>query len=257
MYRRELISVRKNRKMFARPADLLESLAEPLDTAVPVGPSGGMVRRIAPSILAADFGALAEETRAVTAAGADWIHVDVMDGRFVPNITIGPAVVRALRRATALPLDVHLMIEAPERHLAAFVRAGADIVTVHAEACPHLHRTLQEIRDLGARAGVAFNPGSPVAALEHVMELVDVVLVMSVNPGFGGQKFIPAALPKIEAARRIAGRASHPVDVEVDGGITAANAGAVVAAGANALVAGTAVFGAPDYAAAIAAIRAA
>lgn len=214
-----------------------------------------MKRIVAPSILSADFGRLAEEIRAVEAAGADWIHVDVMDGAFVPNITIGPAVVAAARRATKLPLDVHLMIERPERHLAAFVKAGADIVTVHAEACPHLHRTLQEIRSLGAKSGVSFNPSTPVDALAHVLDVTDLVLVMSVNPGFGGQSFIPSAVPKVEAARRIADRADHPVDVEVDGGVTAKTAPLVVAAGANALVAGTAVFGAGDYAAAIRAIR--
>ncbi len=214
-----------------------------------------MNRLIAPSILAADFGRLAEEIRAVEAAGADWIHVDVMDGAFVPNITIGPAVVAAARRATKLPLDVHLMIERPERHLAAFVKAGADVLTVHAEACPHLHRTLQEIRSLGARSGVAFNPATPVDALAHVLDVVDLALVMSVNPGFGGQSFIAAALPKIEAARRIADRAGRPIDVEVDGGVTAETAPLVAAAGANVLVAGTAVFGASDYAAAIRAVR--
>ena len=223
--------------------------------AVGVGRTGGMARLVAPSILAADFGRLAEEVQAVAAAGADWIHVDVMDGCFVPNITIGPAAVQAVRRATKLPLDVHLMIAAPALHLAAFARAGADILTVHAEACPHLHRTLQEIRDLGARAGVAFNPATPLDALEHVLELADLVLVMSVNPGFGGQKFIPAVVQKLEAARRAADRAGHPMDVEIDGGITPDNAGIAARAGANVLVAGTAVFGAGDYAAAIRAIR--
>jgi len=226
-----------------------------LDRKSLVGPSDGMNRLVAPSILAADFGRLAEEVAAVAAAGADWIHVDVMDGRFVPNITIGPAVVRAVRRATKLPLDVHLMIESPSLHIAAFADAGADFLTVHAEACPHLHRTLQEIRDLGPRAGVAFNPATPIDALDHVLELADLVLVMSVNPGFGGQKFIPAVVPKIEAARRAAARAGHTVDVEVDGGITASTAGLVADAGANVLVAGTAVFGTKDYAAAIRAVR--
>jgi ribulose-phosphate 3-epimerase len=214
-----------------------------------------MARLVAPSILSADFGRLAEEVQAVAAAGADWIHVDVMDGHFVPNITIGPAVVQAVRRATSLPLDVHLMIAAPSLHLAAFARAGADVLTVHAEACPHLHRTLQEIRDLGVRAGVAFNPATPMDALDNVIDLMDVVLVMSVNPGFGGQRFIPTVVPKIEAARRAALRAAHAVDVEVDGGITADTAGVVAGAGANVLVAGTAVFGAGDYAAAVRAIR--
>jgi len=214
-----------------------------------------MVRLVAPSILAADFGRLADEVRAVEAAGADWIHVDVMDGVFVPNITMGPAVVKAVRRATKLPLDVHLMIEKPERHLAAFADAGADILTVHVETCPHLHRTLQQIRDLELRAGVAFNPATPIGALEHVLDLVGLALVMSVNPGFGGQRFIRGMLPKIEAARSLANGADHPIDIEVDGGITEATAPLVAAAGANALVAGTAVFGAADYAAAVSAIR--
>jgi len=214
-----------------------------------------MVRLVAPSILAADFGRLADEVRAVEAAGADWIHVDVMDGDFVPNITMGPAVVKAVRRATKLPLDVHLMIEKPERHLAAFADAGADILTVHVETCPHLHRTLQQIRDLELRAGVAFNPATPIGALEHVLDLVGLALVMSVNPGFGGQRFIRGMLPKIEAARSLANGADHPIDIEVDGGITEATAPLVAAAGANAFVAGTAVFGAADYAAAVSAIR--
>jgi ribulose-phosphate 3-epimerase len=226
-----------------------------LDTAARVGPSDGMKRVVAPSILSADFGRLAEEVCAVETAGADWIHIDVMDGRFVPNITVGPAIVRAVRRATKLPLDVHLMIDAPEKHLAAFADAGADIITVHVEACPHLHRALQEIRSANARAGAAFNPATPIAALEHILDIVDVVLVMSVNPGFGGQSFIGAVVPKIEAARRIADKAGRPIDIEVDGGVTAETAALVAAAGANALVAGTAVFGAPDYAAAIRAIR--
>jgi ribulose-phosphate 3-epimerase len=214
-----------------------------------------MTRLVAPSVLAADFGRLAEEVQAVAAAGADWIHVDVMDGCFVPNITLGPAVVQALRRATSLPLDVHLMITAPSLHLAAFAGAGADILTVHAEACPHLHRTLQEIRSLKVRSGVAFNPATPIDALEHVLDLTDLVVVMSVNPGFGGQRFIKAIVPKIEAVRCLADRAGHAVDVEVDGGITADSAGLVAGAGANVLVAGTAVFGTADYAAAIRAIR--
>ena len=198
---------------------------------------------------------LGDEVREVVELGAEWVHVDVMDGHFVPNLTIGPAVVRAVRRASKVPLDVHLMIEAPSRHLAAYAGAGADILTVHAEACPHLHRTLQEIRDLGVRAGVAFNPATSLDVLEHVLDLADLVLLMSVNPGFGGQRFIPAVVPKIEAARRAADRAGHAVDVEVDGGITAGTAGIVAGAGANVLVAGTAVFGAGDYAAAIRAIR--
>ena len=226
-----------------------------LDRVAGVGPIDGMVRLVAPSILSADFGRLAEEVQAVCAAGADWIHVDVMDGHFVPNLTIGPAVVQALKRASSVPLDVHLMITEPERHIAAFAGAGADVLTVHAEACPHLHRTLQEIRDLGVRAGVAFNPATSLDGLEHVLELADLVLVMSVNPGFGGQRFIPAVVKKIAAARRAADSAGHAVDVEVDGGITAQTAATAAGAGANVLVAGTAVFRAPDYAAAIRAVR--
>jgi ribulose-phosphate 3-epimerase len=214
-----------------------------------------MARLVAPSILAADFGRLADEVRAVEEAGADWIHVDVMDGAFVPNITMGPAVVKAVRRATRLPLDVHLMIESPEKHLGAFAGAGADILTVHVETCPHLHRTLQQIRDLKVRAGVAFNPATPLGALEHVLDVIDLALVMSVNPGFGGQSFIRGALPKIEAVRRIVSDADHPIDIEVDGGVTVDTAPLVSAAGANALVAGTAVFGAKDYAAAVRSIR--
>jgi ribulose-phosphate 3-epimerase len=214
-----------------------------------------MTIRIAPSILSADFGVLAQQIAAVEQAGADMIHVDVMDGVFVPNITIGPLVVEAARRATRLPLDVHLMIVSPERHIDAFARAGADILTVHAEACIHLHRTLQSIRDLGKQAGVAFNPATPLDCLEPVIDLVDLILVMSVNPGFGGQKFIPSALPRIRRARSIIDGAGRPIHLEVDGGVGPATAAAVKAAGADLLVAGNAVYGAPDYAAAIAAIR--
>jgi ribulose-phosphate 3-epimerase len=209
--------------------------------------------KIAPSILSADFARLGDEIRAVEAAGADWIHVDVMDGRFVPNITIGPPVVRAARGATRLPLDVHLMIVEPERYIAEFAAAGADVITVHAEACVHLHRTLQMIRDLGKKAGVAFNPATSVDSLAHVAGLADLVLVMSVNPGFGGQKFIESALPKIRAVRSLAPGA----EIEVDGGIGADNASAVKGAGATVLVAGNAVYGSGDYARAISAIRAA
>jgi ribulose-phosphate 3-epimerase len=209
--------------------------------------------KIAPSILSADFSRLGDEIRAVEAAGADWIHVDVMDGRFVPNITIGPPVVRAARRATRLPLDVHLMIVEPERYVAEFAAAGADVITVHAEACVHLHRTLQMIRDLGKKAGVAFNPATSVDPLAHVAGLADLVLVMSVNPGFGGQKFIESALPKIRAVRSLAPGA----EIEVDGGIGADNAAAVKGAGATVLVAGNAVYASGDYARAISAIRAA
>jgi ribulose-phosphate 3-epimerase len=211
--------------------------------------------RIAPSILAADFGRLAEEVRAVEKAGADWIHVDVMDGHFVPNLTLGPVVVEALRAATRLPLDVHLMIEAPERSLEAYVRAGADRVGVHVETCPHLHRTLAQIREAGARACVVLNPATPAEAVRPVLGDVDQVLVMSVDPGFGGQKFIPGVLGKIEQLRRWLREAELAVEIEIDGGIGPGTAGAAARAGANVFVAGTAVFRASDYAAAIAGLR--
>lgn len=210
---------------------------------------------IAPSLLSCDFGRLADEIKAVEAAGADWIHVDVMDGRFVPNITIGPLIVEAARRATSLPLDVHLMIVEPERYVETFAKAGADIIVVHAEATTHLHRTLQTIRGLGKKAGVAFNPATPVDALEHVADLVDLVLVMSVNPGFGGQSFIPAALPKITRSRQIEAERGVSYYVEVDGGVSPATARVVKQAGADVLVAGNAVFKAPDYREAISLIR--
>jgi ribulose-phosphate 3-epimerase len=211
--------------------------------------------KIAPSILSADFGLLAEQIKAVEEAGADWIHVDVMDGRFVPNITIGPLIVEAARRATNLPLDVHLMIEQPTRYLQAFADAGADYIVVHAEACRHLHRALQMINDLGKKAGVAFNPGTPIDALENVLDLTDLVLLMSVNPGFGGQKFIESTLPKIAKAREIIEKSNREIEVEVDGGISPTTSDSVIQAGANVLVAGSAVYGAADYAEAIAAIR--
>jgi ribulose-phosphate 3-epimerase len=213
--------------------------------------------RIAPSILSADFGRLAEEVRALEEAGADLVHVDVMDGRFVPNMTIGPVVVAALRPVTRLPLDVHLMIVEPERYIDAFAAAGADIITVHAEACPHLHRTIQQIRGLGKKASVALNPHSPIDHLEVVLPDLDMVLLMTVNPGFGGQKFIPAVLPKVRALHAELVRRHLDVDLEVDGGVTPETVPALRAAGANILVAGSAVFATPDYAGNIASLRAA
>jgi ribulose-phosphate 3-epimerase len=197
---------------------------------------------IAPSILSADFGILRDEVRAVEAARADWIHVDVMDGRFVPNITIGPPVVRAVRAATKLPLDVHLMIVEPERYVAEFAKAGADRISVHVEASPHLHRTLQQIRAAGAKAGVVLNPHTSEEQIRHVLPDLDLVLVMSVNPGFGGQTFIPSALPKIAALRQMIDRAGLAVEIEVDGGISKATSRSVIDAGASVLVAGSAVF---------------
>ncbi len=205
--------------------------------------------RIAPSILSADFGRLAEEVRAVAAAGADWIHVDVMDGRFVPNITIGPLVVQAVRAATSLPIDVHLMIVEPERYVADFAKAGADVISVHVEASPHLHRTLQQIRGLGKKAGIVLNPHTSEESIRHVLADCDLVLVMSVNPGFGGQRFIPSALPKIEALRRAIDKAGLAVDLQVDGGVAVGTAREVVRAGARVLVAGSAVFNAGSGAA--------
>lgn len=211
--------------------------------------------RIAPSILASDFSRLGEEVRAAEAAGADWIHVDVMDGHFVPNITIGPGIVEAVRRCTDLPLDVHLMIEAPDRYVADFVAAGATTVGVHAEACPHLHRSVQTIREAGARACVVINPATPPTAVEAVLPEVDQVLVMTVNPGFGGQKFIRSALPAVERIRGWIREQNLEVDLEVDGGITQETIGEAARAGANVFVAGTAVFGTADYKAAIEALR--
>lgn len=213
--------------------------------------------RIAPSILSADFSVLGQEIVDVERGGADWIHVDVMDGHFVPNITIGPLVVESIRPKTKLPLDVHLMIEQPDRYITAFAKAGADLISVHAEACVHLHRTLHYIKEQGVKAGVVLNPATPISAIEHVMdESLDLVLLMTVNPGFGGQAFIPGVLPKITALRhQLNDRGLRHVDIEVDGGINAATAPQVIAAGANVLVAGNAVFNQPDRAAAIASLK--
>jgi ribulose-phosphate 3-epimerase len=203
--------------------------------------------KIAPSILSADFARLGAEIRAIEAGGADYVHIDVMDGHFVPNITIGPLVVDAVRKVTSLPLDVHLMIENPDLYIPEFAKAGADIITVHQEAGAHLHRTVQLIHSLGKKAGVSINPATPVSTLEVILDELDLVLVMSVNPGFGGQSFIPACLPKIAALRREIERRGLAIELEVDGGVKTDNIGQIVSAGADVLVAGSAVFSTSDY----------
>ena len=215
------------------------------------------MKKIAPSILSADFGRLAEEISAVEKAGADWIHIDVMDGHFVPNITIGPSVVSSLRKVTKLPFDVHLMIENPERYVETFARAGSDFITVHVEACHHLHRIVTLIRETGARAGVSLNPATPLALIEPILSDIDLLLVMSVNPGFGGQSFIGSVLPKIRRAGELVKAVAPNVLLEVDGGVTLDNARSVAEAGAEVLVAGAAVFGSSDYGKTLAAMRAA
>jgi ribulose-phosphate 3-epimerase len=211
--------------------------------------------KIAPSILSADFSRLGEEVRAVEAGGADWIHLDVMDGHFVPNLTIGPAIVEAVRAVTSLPLDVHLMITDPQDFLEEFAAAGADWLTVHQEVQPHLHRTVTRIRELGMKAGISLNPSTPPSTLDEVLGEIDLVLVMSVNPGFGGQSFIPSSLEKVRLLKRAVGERGLPVLIEVDGGIKTSNAASVAEAGADVLVSGSGVFGTDDYGATISALK--
>jgi len=211
--------------------------------------------KIAPSILSADFSRLGEEIRAAEDAGADLIHIDVMDGHFVPNITVGPLVVRAVKRVTSIPLDVHLMIDEPDRYIEAFVKSGADSLTVHAEACVHLHRSVQKIREQGVKAGVSINPATPLSDIEFVLPFIDMVLVMSVNPGFGGQEFIPEVIPKIRGLKEMITEGGYNVSIEVDGGINPDNSADVVSAGADILVMGNAFYGSDDYHAVIRAVR--
>ena len=211
--------------------------------------------KIAPSILSADFLKLGEEILAVEKGGADYIHIDVMDGHFVPNITIGPLIVEAIRPITKLPLDVHLMIENPDQYIEAFAKAGADYITVHVEACRHLHRTIQNIKSFGIKAGVVLNPATPVESIQHVIGDIDMVLLMSVNPGFGGQKFIPEVLPKIRKVKEMAEQKGVNLEIEIDGGVNPETAKQCMEAGANVLVAGSAIYNQPDYAKAISLIR--
>ncbi len=211
--------------------------------------------KIAPSILSADFSKLGEEIKAAERAGADWIHVDVMDGYFVPNITIGPPVVKAIKKVTSLPLDVHLMIEDPDKYIEAFAEAGADIITIHAEASVHLHRSIHYIKDNKAKAGISLNPATPLDVLDFILSEVDMVLIMSVNPGFGGQEFIPQSLDKIKMLRDMIKKKKYKIEVEVDGGVNVNNAGAVAKAGADILVMGNAFFNSKDYAGVVKAVR--
>ncbi|MBV7503778.1 ribulose-phosphate 3-epimerase [Bacillus sp. sid0103] len=211
--------------------------------------------KIAPSILSADFSKLGEEILAVEKGGADYIHIDVMDGHFVPNITIGPLIVEAIRPITKLPLDVHLMIENPDQYIEAFAKAGADYITVHVEACPHLHRTIQNIKSFGIKAGVVLNPATPVESIQHIIGDIDMVLLMSVNPGFGGQKFIPEVLPKIRKVKEMAEQKGLDLEIEIDGGVNSETAKLCMEAGANVLVAGSAIYNEEDYAKAISLIR--
>jgi ribulose-phosphate 3-epimerase len=213
------------------------------------------MKKISPSILSADFSRLGEEIAAIEAGGADYVHVDVMDGHFVPNITIGPLIVEAVRRVTTLPLDVHLMIAEPDRYIADFAKAGADIIVVHAEATHHLHRTVQLIKSLGKRAGVSLNPATPLNVLDYVLEDLDLVLLMTVNPGFGGQSFIEACIPKIQSLRGIMDRRGIEAELEVDGGVKTDNIARIAHAGADVFVAGSAVFNSPDYGATIAELK--
>ena len=213
------------------------------------------MKKIAPSILSADFSRLGDEIRAIEAAGADYVHIDVMDGRFVPNITIGPLIVEAARRVTTLPLDVHLMIVDPDRYIPDFAKAGSDIIVVHAEATNHLHRTVQLIKSLGKKAGVSLNPATPLSVLDYVMEELDLILLMTVNPGFGGQSFIEACIPKIQALRATMDRRGIEAELEVDGGVKIDNIARIAHAGADVFVAGSAVFNTPDYAATIAELK--